>query len=171
MLRVTPALQNILEKSVRELGAIRLIDSRVGVPGQLACNPEGNLRAIQDNNQICMASHSRFVSQSPASLHTFRHPSNQGIAWSLLLLVSAHRHCWVSWCCLPSSPSLAWYLLLCIAHKSPRGCGLVSRLWPDLASVSAWPEHLLLFQSTSRRAFFHPWTVERGTPICRASVA
>jgi hypothetical protein len=35
----TPALQNILEKSVRELGAIRLIDSRVAIPGQLACNP------------------------------------------------------------------------------------------------------------------------------------
>ncbi|MFM8214272.1 MAG: HNH endonuclease, partial [Pirellula sp.] len=34
-----PALQNILEKNVRELGAIRLIDSRVGIPGQLACNP------------------------------------------------------------------------------------------------------------------------------------
>ena len=33
------ALQNILEKSVRELGAIRLIYSRIGVPGQLACNP------------------------------------------------------------------------------------------------------------------------------------
>ena len=39
MLRVTPALQNILEKSVRELGAIRLIDSRIGDRGQLACNP------------------------------------------------------------------------------------------------------------------------------------
>ena len=37
--RALPALQNILEKSVRELGAIRLIDSRVGVPRQLACNP------------------------------------------------------------------------------------------------------------------------------------
>lgn len=35
----TPALQDILEKCVRELGAIRLIDSRIGVPGQLACNP------------------------------------------------------------------------------------------------------------------------------------
>ena len=34
-----PALQDILEKSVRELGAIRLIDSRIGVPGQLARNP------------------------------------------------------------------------------------------------------------------------------------
>jgi hypothetical protein len=34
-----PALQNILEKGVRELGANRLIDSRIGVPGQLACNP------------------------------------------------------------------------------------------------------------------------------------
>ena len=34
-----PALLDILEKSVRELGAIRLIDSRIGVPGQLACNP------------------------------------------------------------------------------------------------------------------------------------
>jgi hypothetical protein len=34
-----PALQNILEKNVRELGAIRLIYSRIGVPGQLACNP------------------------------------------------------------------------------------------------------------------------------------
>ena len=34
-----PALQDILEKCVRELGAIRLIDSRIGVPGQLACNP------------------------------------------------------------------------------------------------------------------------------------
>ncbi|MCE2752302.1 MAG: hypothetical protein LW720_10475 [Pirellula sp.] len=34
-----PALQNILEKSVRELGAIRLIDLRIGVPGQLARNP------------------------------------------------------------------------------------------------------------------------------------
>ena len=38
-----PARQNILEKSVRELGAIRLIDSRIGVPGQLACNPRGIL--------------------------------------------------------------------------------------------------------------------------------
>jgi hypothetical protein len=37
--RCKSALQNILEKSVRELGAIRLIDSRIGVPGQLACNP------------------------------------------------------------------------------------------------------------------------------------
>jgi hypothetical protein len=34
-----PALQDILEKSARELGAIRLIDSRIGVPGQLARNP------------------------------------------------------------------------------------------------------------------------------------
>jgi hypothetical protein len=34
-----PALLDILEKSVRELGAIRLIDSRIGVPGQLARNP------------------------------------------------------------------------------------------------------------------------------------
>ena len=34
-----PALQDILEKYVRVLGAIRLIDSRIGVPGQLACNP------------------------------------------------------------------------------------------------------------------------------------
>lgn len=34
-----PALQDILEKCVRELGAIRLIDSRIGVPGQSACNP------------------------------------------------------------------------------------------------------------------------------------
>ncbi len=39
LLSSTPALQDILEKCVRELGAIRLIDSRVGVPGQLACNP------------------------------------------------------------------------------------------------------------------------------------
>jgi hypothetical protein len=39
LLSIHSALQNILEKSVRELGAIRLIDSRVGVPGQLACNP------------------------------------------------------------------------------------------------------------------------------------
>ena len=31
-----PALQDILEKCVRELGAIRLIDSRVGVPVQTA---------------------------------------------------------------------------------------------------------------------------------------
>ena len=34
-----PALLDILEKSVRELGAIRLIDSRIGVLGQLARNP------------------------------------------------------------------------------------------------------------------------------------
>jgi hypothetical protein len=37
--RFLPALQDILERSVRELGAIRLIDSRIGVPGQLARNP------------------------------------------------------------------------------------------------------------------------------------
>ncbi|MFM7931915.1 MAG: hypothetical protein ACKO9Q_29745, partial [Pirellula sp.] len=37
--RSRPTLQDILEKSVRELGAIRLIDSRIGDRGQLACNP------------------------------------------------------------------------------------------------------------------------------------
>ncbi len=34
-----PALQDILQKCIRELGAIRLIDSRIGVAGQLAWNP------------------------------------------------------------------------------------------------------------------------------------
>jgi hypothetical protein len=37
--RRSPALQDILEKCVRKLGAIRLVDSRIGVPGQLARNP------------------------------------------------------------------------------------------------------------------------------------
>ena len=41
-----PALQVILGKCVRELGAIRLIDSSSGTPGQLARNPRGtNKRA------------------------------------------------------------------------------------------------------------------------------
>jgi len=56
-----PTLQDILEKCVRELGAIRLIDSRIGVPGQLARNPpepKGNLRAILDNKRYSMASFS-----------------------------------------------------------------------------------------------------------------
>ena len=38
-----PALQNILEKSVRELGAIRLIDSSAGTSRQLARKPRGIL--------------------------------------------------------------------------------------------------------------------------------
>ena len=42
-LRCIAALQNILEKSVRELGAIRLIDSSAGTSRQLARKPRGIL--------------------------------------------------------------------------------------------------------------------------------
>jgi len=100
-----PALQDILEKSVRELGAIRLIDSRIGVPGQLACNP----RVILGRFRTTIRFASLQIRVLLVNLRLYSIPSDihrtSGSARSSLLLDSEHRRCWVSWCCFRSSPS------------------------------------------------------------------
>jgi hypothetical protein len=52
LLKSPLALQDILEKCVRELGAIRLIDSSTGTPGQLAWNPRVILGRFRTTNAI-----------------------------------------------------------------------------------------------------------------------
>jgi hypothetical protein len=47
-----PALQNVLEKSVRALGTIRLIDSIAGVFGLMAWNSREFLRRFRTTNAI-----------------------------------------------------------------------------------------------------------------------
>ena len=103
--RSLSALQDILEKSVRELGAIRLIDSRIGVPGQLARNP----RVILGRFRTTIRFASLQIRVLLVNLRLYSIPSDihrtSGSARSSLLLDSEHRRCWVSWCCFRSSPS------------------------------------------------------------------